>query len=259
MIARPQGPGEPRLPTDPGPVPPPAGCAARLVAIDTSTERLVLAVGTPAGAHTRDEAGGPRASARLLPALLELLAEAGLGWPEVDAVAYARGPGAFTGLRAACAVAQGLALGLGRPLLAVDSLLIVAEAARTQGAGDAVAVAMDARIDEVYAARYRHDGQRWQTEQPPALWPLAALAAHWQAAPPVAVAGSALAAYGERLRLPPASAHWPAAGDRAGALLRLAQAGWAAGERLDAAEALPLYLRDKVALTTAERAAPAPR
>jgi len=239
--------------------PTPAPCAARLVAIDTSTERLVLAVGTPAGAYTCDEAGGPRASARLLPALLELLAEAGIGWAEVDAIAFARGPGAFTGLRAACAVAQGLALGLGRPLLAIDSLQIVADAARAQGAGDALAVAMDARIDEVYAARYRHDGRGWQAEQPPALWPLAALAAHWQAAPPAVVAGSALAAYGERLPLPPACTRWPEPGDRAAALLRLARAAWAAGQRLDAADALPLYLRDKVALTTAERAAPAPR
>jgi tRNA threonylcarbamoyladenosine biosynthesis protein TsaB len=248
---------EPSMSLPPGPGPAPG--AARLVAIDTSTERLVLAVGTPAGAYTRDEEGGARASARLLPALLELLAEAGLGWAEVDAVAYARGPGAFTGLRAACAVAQGLALGLARPLLAIDSLQIVAEAARAQGAGDAVAVAVDARIEEVYAARYRHDGQRWQTEQPPALWPLAALAEHWHAAPPAAVAGSAPAAYGERLPLPPTCARWPAPGDRAGALLRLAHAAWATGPRLDAADALPLYLRDKVALTTAERTAPAPR
>jgi tRNA threonylcarbamoyladenosine biosynthesis protein TsaB len=242
------------------PAPPAAGAAgaARLVAIDTSTERLVLAVGTLAGAYTRDEEGGARASARLLPALLELLAEAGLGWPQVDAIAFARGPGAFTGLRAACAVAQGLALGLARPLLAIDSLQIVAEAARAQGAGAAISVAVDARMDEVYAARYRHDGQRWQTEQPPALWPLAALAEDWQAAPPAVVAGSALAAFGERLPLPPACARWPAPGDRAGALMRLARAAWAAGQRLDAADALPLYLRDKVALTTAERAAPAP-
>jgi tRNA threonylcarbamoyladenosine biosynthesis protein TsaB len=256
MIARLPEPSMAPLPVGPAA---PTPCAARLVAIDTSTERLVLAVGTPAGATTRDEEGGARASARLLPALLELLAEAGLGWPEVAAIAFARGPGAFTGLRAACAVAQGLALGLGRPLLAIDSLQIVADAARAQGAGDAVTVAVDARIEEVYAARYRHDGERWQTEQPPALWPLAALAARWQVAPPAAVAGSALAAYGERLPLPPVGARWPGPGDRAGALLRLARAAWAAGPRLDAADALPLYLRDKVALTTAERAAPAPR
>ena len=248
---------------DPGQAPPPASPPARLVAFDTSTERLVLAVGAPAGggphAHTRDEDGGPRASARLLPALLELLAEAGLALPDIDAIACARGPGAFTGLRASCAVAQGLALGLGRPVLAVDSLMLVAEAARAQGAGDELAVAVDARMAEAYAARYRHDGRRWQVLQAPALWPLAALAAHWQAEPPPAVAGSALAAYGAQLPLPAGTRAWLDAGDRAGALLRLACAAWADGRTLDAADALPLYLRDKVALTTAERAALAPR
>ena len=230
---------------------------ARLAAIDTSTERLVLAVQGPAGVVTLDEPGGARASARLLPALLELLAAARLAPADLDAVAFAQGPGAFTGLRVACATAQGLALGIGRPVLALDSLLLVADAARAEHRTVADWwVAMDARMDEVYAAAYRNEGGRWQVLQPPALWTLEALNARWQAQPPRAVAGTALAAFGDRLVLPAAAVRAGAA-DRAGALMRLAQAAWRDGAAIDPAQALPLYLRDKVALTTAERAAAA--
>jgi tRNA threonylcarbamoyladenosine biosynthesis protein TsaB len=230
---------------------------ARLAAIDTSTERLVLAVQGPAGVVTLDEPGGARASTRLLPALLELLAAARLAPADLDAVAFARGPGAFTGLRVACATAQGLALGIGRPVLPLDSLLLVAEEARAECSDvDDWWVAMDARMDEVYAAAYRCEGGRWHVPQPPALWTLEALNACWHARPPRAVAGSAPAAFGARLALP-ASAVCTDAADRAGALMRLAHAAWREGGAVDPAQALPLYLRDKVALTTAERAAAA--
>ena len=90
--------------------------------------------------------------------------------------------------------------------------------------------------------------------QAPALWPLAALAAHWQAEAPACVAGSALDAFGDQL--PTGSAERvPTEQDRAAALLRLAQQAWQAGQAIDPALALPLYLRDKVAQTTAEREA----
>ena len=222
-----------------------------LLAVDCSTERLVLALAGPGGALTLDEAGGAESSRRVLPAVLELLRQAGLTLQALDAVAFARGPGAFTGLRTACAVAQGLAFGAGKPVLALDSLLIVAEDARAQcGGGDGfeVGVAMDARMNELYAARYRWSGQAWQTLQAPALYAPEA----WDADAPV------LAGLGLDL-LPPAAVAAAArvlqARDRAGAMLRLAQQAWARGEALDAAQALPLYLRDKVAQTTAEREA----
>lgn len=225
--------------------------SAALLAVDCSTERLVLALSGPAGALTLDEAGGAESSRRVLPAALELLRQAGLTLQALDAVAFARGPGAFTGLRTATSVAQGLAYGAGKPVLALDSLLIVAEDARAQCAGAAgfeVGVAMDARMNELYAARYRWLGGDWQTLQAPALYAPGA----WAADAPV-LAGSGLG-------LLPADAtaaarQLPQAQDRAGALLRLAQLAWARGEALDAAQALPLYLRDKVAQTTAEREA----
>lgn len=243
---------------------------ATLLALDTSTETMALALLSPAGVLARCEPGGSLASARLLPALMALLAEAGLAPRQLDALAFGRGPGAFTGLRTACAVAQGLAFGLDRPLLPVDSLLIVADDAQAQQpatAGTVHWVAMDARMDEAYAAAYQRDADgRWSLAVTladagddaapaggsPALYTLPALAARWTRQPPQRVAGSALAAFGSRLPVG-AALCMPAEADRAAALARLARQAWADGAAIDPAEALPLYLRDKVALTTEER------
>jgi tRNA threonylcarbamoyladenosine biosynthesis protein TsaB len=117
-------------------------------------------------------------------------------------------------------------------------------------------VAMDARMDEVYAARYRWSTElspaRWQVTSPPALYTLAALSAAWEAEPPACVAGSAIDAFGDRLSWGSAR-RVPASRSRAAALAALARASWSRGEAVDAALALPIYLRDKVAQTTAER------
>ena len=165
---------------------------ARLLALDTSTEGLALAVGGPGGPWLLNESGGARASSRLLGAVAELLAAAKIDAHQLDAIAFGAGPGAFTGLRTACAVAQGLAYGLGRPVIAVDSLLLVAEDALRQqpaGAPGSIWVAMDARMDEVYAACYRRTDGRWHTASAPALWTIDALTRAWLAEPPEAVAG----------------------------------------------------------------------
>lgn len=227
-----------------------------LLALDCATERLAVAVVAGDRQWRAEEEGGARASQRALPLAFELLVQAGVQASDLDAVAFGRGPGAFTGLRTACAVAQGLAFGLGRPVLAIDSLALVAEDARAQhaAAGDGVWVAMDARMDEVYAASYRHASGIWQPLHAPALWTLPALVAAWRDSPPACVAGSALAAFGTRLPTGDALAIG-CTRDRAAALASLARAAWARGEGVDAALALPLYLRDKVALTTAEREA----
>jgi tRNA threonylcarbamoyladenosine biosynthesis protein TsaB len=227
-----------------------------LLALDSATERLAVAVVAGERQWCAEEEGGARASQRALPLAFELLAQAGLQASAVDAIAFGRGPGAFTGLRTACALAQGLAFGLGRPVLALDSLALVAEDARAQHgvAAQGLWVAMDARMDEVYAASYRHGPAGWVAQCAPALWTLPALAAAWLESPPACVAGSALAAFGPRLPLG-AAVCIGRTQDRAAALARLARAAWERGETVDAAEALPLYLRDKVALTTAERTA----
>ena len=238
-----------------------------VLALDTATETIAAGVCVDAragaAAFTQTAPGGALASTQLLPLLRSLLDRAGLEWLDIGAIAYGQGPGAFTGLRTACAVAQGLGFGIGCRLLPIDSLLIVAEDARLQARSHAgspdsgdVAVAMDARMDEAYAARYRWQGGRWQVVQAPALYTLPALNAAWSALPPQGVvAGSALAAFGDRLSLPTGWQSILRESDRAAALLRLAQRAALDSAGLDPADALPLYLRDKVALTTAERVA----
>lgn len=227
-----------------------------LLAIDTATECMSLALVTPARVWCHDGPGGSRASAQLIPQLLGLLEQAGLAMRDVDAFAFGAGPGAFTGLRTACAVTQGLAFGTGRPVLPIDSLMLVAEDARRQlepdGAPLEIWVAMDARMDEIYAAAYRWSGQAWHTQVAPALFTPDALTQRWRAAAPAALAGSAPAVFGERLTHGGARGV-PREGSRSAALAALALAAWRAGSAIEAAGALPLYLRDKVALTTAER------
>lgn len=238
------------------------GTGPVILALDTATDRLCAALADGATVHTHDEAGGAAASARLLPVLHGLLARGGREGAALDAIAFVQGPGAFTGLRTACAVAQGLAWGWRKPVLALDALMLLAEDLRVAPGGEAVAaggevaVAVDARIDEIYAARYAWRGGRWQVTEPPALWAWPALAEAWAAAPPpVALAGSALAVFADRIAWPAAGLQRPVAHDRAASLARLAVRAWAQGATLAAADALPLYLRDKVAQTTAERAA----
>ncbi|MGL6113171.1 MAG: tRNA (adenosine(37)-N6)-threonylcarbamoyltransferase complex dimerization subunit type 1 TsaB [Rubrivivax sp.] len=234
---------------------------APLLAFDTSTEAMAVAVQSAAGLFTWNGEGGAAASAQLIPQIHRLMEQAGLGFQGLRAIAFGNGPGAFTGLRTACAVAQGLALGAALPVLPVDSLRIVAEDVRVAHAGTwpgaaspQVHVAMDARMGEAYAGAYRWSGGRWQVLSAPALVALDALNAAWAAEAPRCVAGSALQAFGERLCTGPAL-RIEMGSDRAAALMRLAQQQWRDEGGIDAALALPLYLRDKVALTVAERQA----
>ncbi|MBT9486374.1 MAG: tRNA (adenosine(37)-N6)-threonylcarbamoyltransferase complex dimerization subunit type 1 TsaB [Rubrivivax sp.] len=223
-----------------------------LLAFDTSTEQLLIAATGPAGDVTWAGPGGAVASAQLVPRLTAVLAQAGLALADLDAIAFGAGPGAFTGLRTACAVAQGLAFGLAKPVLPLDSLQRLAEGSPWRDGP--VWVAMDARMDEVYAAEYQPVAEGWRVLRAPALYTLAALAGLWTAAPPRAVAGSAVAAFRERLPWRDADLLSTETAPAA-ALLRVASQAWAAGLALPAEQALPLYLRDKVAQTTAERQA----
>lgn len=224
-----------------------------LLAFDTSTASMSVALSSARGRAGWNGEGGAAAAATLLPRIGALLREQALVAADLQAVAFGRGPGAFTGLRTACAVAQGLALGAGALVLPIDSLLIVAEDAWVQCGGPVafeVGVAMDARMNELYAARYRRCGPGWQTVAPPALLDPAVLPDAWDGWPEV-VAGSGLDLAG----VPAGVRALAQTADRADALLRLALAALDRGEGLDAAQALPVYLRDKVALTMSERAA----
>lgn len=232
-----------------------------LLAFDTSTETMAVAAAGPRGTRAWTGPGGSAASAQLLPRIGAVLEDAGLALADIEAIAFGQGPGAFTGLRTSCAVAQGLGLGLARPLLPLDSLLIVAEdvadtGPRADGAACQIAVAMDARMDEIYGGVYERSAAGWRTVRAPALYALA----DWNAVLECegralhALAGSALEAFGARLHRPAGLTLRAAGRDRGHALLRLARLALVGGAAIDAALALPLYLRDKVALTTAERA-----
>jgi tRNA threonylcarbamoyladenosine biosynthesis protein TsaB len=223
-----------------------------LLAFDTSTEQLSIAVEVGHAVTTHESAGGALASATILPSILGLLEQAGVDLADLDAIAFGRGPGAFTGLRTACSVAQGLAFGAAKPVLPIDTLLSVAEDARGGLEVFRVWVAMDARMNEIYAAEYGFADGEWQVHAAPMLLSPAALQARWQAGGPAAVAGSALQAFdaaldtGEALR-------FESSRPRAAAMLPLARSLWRRGGAVDAALALPFYLRDKVAQTIDER------
>ena len=223
-----------------------------LLAFDTSTDTLSIAVAHGGTLWQHTGPGGAQASATLLPAILRLLAEAQVELGQLDAIVFGRGPGSFTGLRTACAVAQGLAFGAGGgrgvPVLPVDTLAAVAEAARLQHGCTQVVAVLDARMNEVYMARYQWQAGAWQGDGEFGLCAPEAVAAPagWT------VAGNAQAPYGQRLA--PDAPHVHAL-PTATALLRLAPALLAAGGGLSADQALPRYIRDKVAKTTAERAA----
>jgi len=227
---------------------------ATLIAFDTSTERMTIALRRGERVVAHEGEGGARASASLLPAILGLLREAGIGIAELDAIAFGRGPGAFTGLRTACSVAQGLAFGAGKRVVPIDSLLAVAEDAR----GDATTLRawalIDARMDQIYAAEYEHGDGRWTVRAAPFLTDCASLASRWRDDPPSALAGNAIGVFGARLATGNATL-FAAAAPSALALLRLAERGWSDGAAVDPADALPLYVRDRVADTEAERAA----
>lgn len=224
-----------------------------LLALDTSTDTLSVAVRKGDGeVLERSAPGGAQSSAALIPLIRELMGNAQFSFDDLDMIVFGRGPGSFTGLRTACSVAQGLAFGArkgrGVPVLPVDSLLAVAETARMQHGATQVHAVLDARMDEVYAGAYTWDAaaDRWSPLDDFSLIAPQNLVVDAG----FTVAGNAQAAYGERLA--PNATHVHAL-PTASAMLRLAPALLAQGLAVPASEALPLYIRDKVAQTTAER------
>lgn len=223
-----------------------------LLAFDTSTEQMSIGLAIDDRVWLSESTGGATASTDLLPTITALLAQAGAGLRDLDSIAFGQGPGAFTGLRTACSVAQGLGFGIARPLIALDSLLAVAEDARRGAESLDLWSVMDARMGEIYFAHYQFAAGRWTTVHPAALITPEDLNALWSSDPPHHLAGSALKAFADQLHVGAAVCH-PDALPRAQALLTLAGLGWAQGRTVPAEAALPVYVRNKVARTTAER------
>lgn len=221
----------------------------RLLAFDTSTDQMFIAVQHDAALWQWQGAGGPHSSTHLIPKIQEGLAALGLQISALDAIVFGKGPGSFTGLRTACSVAQGLALGAGVPLLPIDSLLAVAHSAQQTHGAQRILAVLDARMGEVYHAPYHWDGAQWQLPQAIGL----SAPADVQVPEGYCVAGNAHNVYAD---LAPQAQHI-AALPSASALLQLAPALLAAGAAVAPEAAMPTYIRDKVAQTTAERAAQA--
>jgi tRNA threonylcarbamoyladenosine biosynthesis protein TsaB len=238
----------------------------KLLAFDTSTEVMSLAVQHGAQVFTHTGAGGAQASATLIPAIQALMAQAGLQFAQLDAIVFGRGPGSFTGLRTACSVAQGLAFAAGVGVLPVDTLMAVADEARhtTQytlqqtlphtPAPQRICAALDARMGEVYYKHYIFnsclssiDGA-YSLKTPQAIEP-------FEAGFTALLAGNVRPTYDAQLPAALRAAPYVHCLPTATALLRLAPQLIASGGLVDAQDALPLYIRDKVAQTTAEREA----
>ena len=217
------------------------GSFSKLLAFDTSTETMFIAVTNGAQTWQHTAEGGAKTSAALIPAIMALLNEADLTLQQLDAIVFGRGPGSFTGLRTACSVAQGLAFGAGNiSVLPVDTLLAVAEEARFNSGSIHIQAVLDARMGEVYVASYTYEDGVWQAKSDIKL----CKADQLQVEAGFSLAGNCLDDANRIDALPTATA-----------MLRLAPAMLTAGLGVPADQALPLYIRDKVAQTTAERQA----
>ncbi|MBC3874921.1 tRNA (adenosine(37)-N6)-threonylcarbamoyltransferase complex dimerization subunit type 1 TsaB [Undibacterium flavidum] len=220
-----------------------------LLAIETSTDLASVALLHNHHITCRDLSGGQTHSYGLLPALQELLQEAGISLPQIDAIAFGCGPGAFTGVRTACGVVQGLAFGLQIPVLPVVSLLAMAEAAKLKEQSLDYVCCLDARMNEVYWAHYRVDGDGFLEIHPPSLSDLNVALDYAREMKSTLVLGHGLALTDEDQSLPHTSVM-----PHAQFTLQIAERNYQLGLAIDAAQAQPLYLRNKVAQTTAERA-----
>lgn len=223
--------------------------SATILAIETSSEVASIALLHRDELIAHEAAGVQSHSQTILPMIQAALQQAGIGLAQCDAIAFGAGPGSFTGVRTACGVAQGLAFGLDLPVVPVITLEAMAQACRDVSGADDVLVLLDARMEEVYWAQYRYrDG--WQTVLEPALSPAAMVVASG----PATACGNGLTAYASAFDAAPFSAHaLPDVMPHARQIARLAQIGFAAGRAVAARDAQPVYLRNKVALTTAER------
>lgn len=223
-----------------------------ILAIETSSELASCALLRGETVLTRVSSGVRTHSQSVLPMIQELLAEAGITLRDCDAIAYGSGPGSFTGVRTACGVAQGLAFGANLPVVPVVTLEAMALACHQQHGAPQVLTVLDARMGEVYWAQYGFapDGAL-HTLLAPVL--SAPSAVQPQGAPQAC--GNGLSAYAEVYAATPLAQGDAAIMPHAQQIAQLAVGALAAGQSVTAAEAQPLYLRNKIAYTQAERAA----
>ena len=227
----------------------------KFLALDTSTDYLSIAVQWEDCVREFHAAVGNTHSQRILPVIAQLLAEVGGHLHGLDALVVGEGPGAFTGLRIGCGVAQGLAAGADLPIIPISTLLATAQGS----SANAVVVCLDARMHEVYTlTAQRTSHATWDILSParvcaPSEVPLLPtdICAEW-----VGV-GYGFSTYAAELkaRLPTLHHTLPEQQPQARALLALAAPAWIQGAYCTPEALSPVYVRDKVAMTTAERVA----
>ena len=221
-----------------------------ILALDASTEHCSAALWRDGAVFDRSARAGQAHSEMLIAMADAVMAEAGIALPRVSGIAFGAGPGSFTGLRVACAVAQGLAFPGDIPLAGIGTLQALAA-----GSGaDAVVCCIDARMGEVYHAAYRRDGEDYAEVSAPRVCAPAAVPelppGRWTAC------GGGFAVYGDVLRQRYGAQLEAVLDERvpqARDIARLAAPVFAAGGGIPADAAAPLYIRDRVALKTSER------
>ncbi len=221
----------------------------KILALETSTERCSAALSI--NGEVREQAQTTvRAHAEMILPMVEiLLAEAGMALPQLDALAFGRGPGGFTGVRVATAMVQGLAFGADRPVVPVSDLMALAAGAFRQHGKRKILACLDARLSEVYWCAYEINGSDQIIECLPERLSAAETVQPPDAGPWFGV-GSGFAAYGETLTTRLGSVLdaqdatlLPCARDIATLAVRL----FAQGHVASADQVLPVYLRDRVA------------
>lgn len=220
-----------------------------VLAFDTATEALSVALQHGEQQYCHFEVAPRLHAQKILPLIDELLKRAGIGIADVDAFVFGRGPGAFTGVRTAVAVVQGLAFSHHKPVYGVSTLLALAEAARREHGVSQVIPALDARMGEVYVAAYAFVNGAWQSVMPEAVLPPAQL--NFAAVGDWYACGTGWQVHGELMRshvqakltLEAGAGRLPDARD----MLNLALPALVRGEGVPADQALPVYLRDHVA------------
>lgn len=228
-----------------------------LLAFDTSTEYLSLAVSHDGQVFSEHVHAGQSHSQLILPEIRTLLAKAGLQLSDLQGLAFGAGPGSFTGVRIAAGVAQGLGYGANLAVAPIGTLLALAESAHTQTGASQVIACLDARMGEVYHAAYEKVAGEWQTVLAPGLFKPQDVPAlqgeHWVGAGSGWKTYQALLSEVYARQLAAAMPILTEALPTATAILQLAEPLFAKGQAGTAEQAMPIYIRNRVALKTAER------
>ncbi|WP_341503608.1 tRNA (adenosine(37)-N6)-threonylcarbamoyltransferase complex dimerization subunit type 1 TsaB [Gallaecimonas sp. GXIMD4217] len=214
-----------------------------LLALDTATEACSAALLHKGQVLHRHEVCPQQHTRKILPMVDELLAEAGLALGQLDALAYGRGPGSFTGVRIGIGIAQGLAFSAELPLIGVSNLAAMAEQARVEQGASRVLAAIDARMGEVYWGQFEVRDGLMQPVAEELVLPPAEATRQLDDAVPVGTGWAAYPELAERLGV---GGEVAITLPSARFMLALAQQAFAKGEMCDALSAEPVYLRDKV-------------